>query len=251
MKIVLIGCGKMGNAIEELALKHGHELFLKIDSENCNEITASDIANADIALEFTAPDVAYSNVMKCFDANIPVVCGTTGWRDQLEEVENYCMNNNKAFFYSTNFSIGVNLFYELNILLAKLMNSQPQYDEVLLHESHHAGKLDSPSGTAISLANQIISQNGRIKKWVNYKTDENVNLGKESEGELPIFSTREEDIPGTHIVKYFSDVDEIEIIHKALSREGFALGALTAAEWLKGKKGVFGMKDLLKINVYN
>lgn len=251
MKIVLIGCGKMGKAIEDLALKNGHELILKINSVNCDEITASDIANADLALEFTTPDVAYNNIMKCFEADIPVVCGTTGWHDRLKEVENYCIKNNKAFFYSTNFSIGVNLFYELNIFLAKLMNSQSQYDEVLLHESHHSGKLDSPSGTAISLANQIISQNERIKKWVNYKTDESVTLGKETEGEIPIFSTREEDIPGTHIVKYFSDVDEIEIIHKALNREGFALGALSAAEWLKGKKGVFGMKDLLKINVYN
>ena len=251
MKIVLIGCGKIGTAIEELALKNGHELFLKVNSLNCNEITPADIANADVALEFTAPHVAFNNVMKCFDADIPVVCGTTGWRDKLDDVEKYCIKNNKTFFYSTNFSIGVNLFYEVNILLAKIMNGQPQYDSVLIHESHHAGKLDSPSGTAISLANQIISQNRRIKKWVNYKTDESVNHGKESKGELPIFSTRLEDIPGTHIVKYFSDVDEIEIIHKALSREGFALGALTAAEWLKGKKGVFGMKDLLKINVYN
>ncbi len=241
----------MGAAIEELAIKKGHELILKIDSVNCDEITVSDIANADLALEFTAPDVAFNNVMKCFDADIPVVCGTTGWREQLLEAENYCLKNNKSFFYSTNFSIGVNLFYELNIFLAKLMNSQSQYDEILLHESHHSGKLDSPSGTAISLANQIISQNRKIKKWVNYKTDENVNLGKDSEGELPIFSTREEDIPGTHIVKYFSDVDQIEIIHKALSREGFALGALSAAEWIIDKKGVFGMKDLLKINVYN
>ncbi len=131
------------------------------------------------------------------------------------------------------------------------MNLQPQYDEVLLHESHHSGKLDSPSGTAITIADQIISHVDRLKYWVNYKTDESVNMGKETEGELPIFSTREEEITGTHIVKYFSDVDEIEIIHKALSREGFALGALSAAEWLKGKKGVFGMKDLLKINVYN
>ena len=127
------------------------------------------------------------------------------------------------------------------------MNSQPQYDEVLIHESHHSGKLDSPSGTAISLAKQVISQVDRLKRWVNYKTDENVNLGVDSDDELPIFSSRDEDVPGTHIVKYFSNVDEIEIVHKALNREGFALGAISAAEWLKGKKGVYGMKDLLKL----
>ena len=251
MKIVLIGCGKMGTAIEELALKNGHELVLKVDSENCEEINYSDVSFADVALEFTAPDVAFGNVMKCFDANIPVVCGTTGWQDQLSEVEEYCMRNNKSFFYSSNFSIGVNLFYELNILLAKLMEGQPQYDEVLMHESHHAGKLDSPSGTAITLANQILDQNHRLKKWINYRTDESVNLGTDTEGELPIFSTREDEIPGTHIIKYFSDVDEIEIMHKALNRQRFAHGALMAAEFLKGKKGVYNMKDLLKINVYN
>ena len=237
----------MGTAIEILALIKGHDLILKVDSKNCDEISYDDVSYADVALEFTSPDVAYNNIMKCFDSDIPVVCGTTGWDDQLEEIKEYAINNNKSFFYAPNFSIGVNLFFELNTLLARLMNSQTQYDEILIHESHHAGKLDSPSGTAKKLAKDAIDEVKRLKQWVNYKTDESVNLSTESDGEIPIFSTREDDIPGTHIVKYFSDVDEIEIIHKALNREGFAVGAITAAEWLKRKKGVFGMKDLLKL----
>ncbi len=246
MKIALIGYGNMGNVIDKIAMKKGHEVILKIDDKNINDVKTDDISLADIAFEFTTPESAYRNVMMCFEANVPVVCGTTGWQSKLNEAEKYCIANNKTFFYSTNFSIGVNLFFEINNALAGLMNSQTQYDEVLIHESHHSGKLDSPSGTAITIANQLISRIERLSQWVNYKADENVNLGIDTEGELPIFSTREDDIPGTHIVKYFSDSDEIEIIHKALNREGFALGALLAGEWVKDKKGVFGMKDLLK-----
>lgn len=245
MKIALIGYGKMGHAIEKHALKRGHEIFLKTNAEN--EINASDLAGADVAIEFTQPEMAYKNIMMCFEANVPVVSGTTGWFDRMAEIEKYCLEKRQSFFYSINYSIGVNLFFEINQRLAELMNSQPQYDEVLIHESHHTAKLDSPSGTAISLARQILSEVKRLKEWVNYKMDENVNLGHDTEGELPIFSSREEDVIGTHIVKYFSDNDEIEIIHKALNRDGFAVGALSAAEWLKGKKGVFGMKDLLKL----
>ncbi len=247
MKIVLIGYGKMGKTIEKLAVKAGHEIVLKVDVENQNEISVIEISKADVAIEFTGPESAYNNIMKCFEANVPVVCGSTGWLNRFFEVEKICKEKNQSLFYSTNYSVGVNLFFEINKLLARLMNSQPQYDEVLIHESHHSGKLDSPSGTAITLASQLISEIKRLKQWVNYKTDESLNLGKETEGELPIFSSREEDVPGTHIVKYFSDVDEIEIIHKASNREGFAHGALLAAEWIKGKKGVFGMKDLLKL----
>ena len=245
MKIALIGYGKMGKTIERLAIKKGHEIVLKIDSKN--SIEANDISVADVAIEFTRPETVLNNVIYCMRANVPVVCGTTGWLDKLSEVEFYCKENNQAFFYSTNYSVGVNLFFEINTLLARLMNTQPQYDEVLIHESHHTAKLDSPSGTAITLASQIIGENIKLKRWVNYKTNENMTLNNETEGELPIFSSREDDVPGTHIVKYFSNVDEIEIIHKALTREGFALGALAAAEWIHGKKGVFGMKDLLKL----
>jgi 4-hydroxy-tetrahydrodipicolinate reductase len=247
MNIALIGLGKMGKTIEELARKKGHNIALKINSETASLIKTSGFEGIDVAIEFSRPDTAFDNVMKCINAGIPVVCGTTGWLDKIENVRDYCMEKSGSFFYSTNYSIGVNLFYEINKMLARLMNSQQQYDEILIHESHHSGKLDSPSGTAITIAGQIIHEVKRLKQWVNYKTDENVNLSIETDGELPIFSTREDDIPGTHIVKYFSDTDEIEIIHKALNREGFALGAISAAEWIVGKKGVFGMKDLLKL----
>ncbi len=247
MKIILLGYGNMGKTIEKLAVVRGHQIILKINSENASKLTKEQLAGADVVLEFTQPDLAYKNVMMCFEAKVPVVCGTTGWRDKMILVEKYCLDNNLAFFYSTNFSVGVNLFFEINQLLAKLMNNQEQYDEVLIHESHHTGKLDFPSGTAIALSSQIIAHVKRLKQWVNYKTDENVNLGNETEGELPIFSSREADVPGTHIVKYFSDVDEIEIMHKALNREGFAQGAIAAAEWIQNKKGVYGMKDLLKL----
>jgi len=247
MNIALIGLGKMGKTIEELARKKGHNIALRINSETASLIDASGFNGIDVAIEFTRPDTAFDNVMKCLNAGIPVVCGTTGWLDKIENARDYCREKSGSFFYSTNYSIGVNLFFEINQLLARLMNGQQQYDEILIHESHHSGKLDSPSGTAITIAGQIISQVKRLKQWVNYKTDENVNLSIETEGELPIFSTREDEVPGTHIVKYFSDADEIEIIHKALNREGFALGAISAAEWIVGKKGVFGMKDLLKL----
>lgn len=247
MKIILIGYGKMGKAIENAAISKGHQVVLKIDKDNKDSITPADMSGADLAFEFTQPETAFDNVMKCFEANIPVVCGSTGWLDKMVIAEKFCREHNQSFFYATNYSIGVNLFFEVNHLLAKLMNAQPQYDEVLIHESHHKGKLDSPSGTAITLAGQILSQVKRLKQWVNYKTDESMNLGIETDGELPIFSSREDDIPGTHIVKYFSDADEIEIIHKALNRDGFAQGAVAAGEWLQGKKGVYGMKDLLKL----
>jgi len=247
MKIALIGYGKMGKAIERLAVKSGHEIVLKVNSENRSTFSAADLKDADVAIEFSKPDQVSKNIMIAFEANVPVVCGTTGWSAQMEEVEKFCQANGKTFFYASNYSIGVNLFYVINMRLAELMNSQPQYDEVLLHESHHTAKLDSPSGTAIALAKQILAEVKRLKHWVNYKADESIDLHGDSDDELPIFSTREEDTIGTHIVKYFSDTDEIEIIHKALSRDGFALGALQAAEWVKGKKGVFGMNDLLKL----
>jgi 4-hydroxy-tetrahydrodipicolinate reductase len=247
MNIALIGLGKMGKTIEELARKLGHNIALKINSETASLINTSSFDGIDVAIEFTRPDTAFDNVIKCLKAGIPVVSGTTGWNDQVKTAQEYCLENKGSFFYSINFSIGVNLFFEINQLLASLMNNQPQYDEILLHESHHSGKLDSPSGTAIAIANQIIGKIKRLKHWVNYKTDENVNLSNDSEGELPIFSTREDEIAGTHIVKYFCDNDEIEIMHKALTRDGFAFGAISAAEWLIGKEGIFGMKDLLKL----
>jgi 4-hydroxy-tetrahydrodipicolinate reductase len=246
MKIALIGTGKMGKAIEDVAIKRNHEIILRLDADNFQSYNSDDLGKADVAFEFTSPQSAVDNLMMCFNSNVPVVCGTTGWLERFNEIENYVKTNNKSFFYASNFSIGVNLVFEINILLARLMKSQPQYDEVLIHESHHAGKLDSPSGTAITLANQIIENIGRLKHWKNYAADENIHLGTDTGDELSIFSSREDDIIGTHIVKYFSDNDEIEIIHKALSRTGFATGAVMAAEWLQEKQGVFSMKDLLK-----
>ena len=247
MKCVLFGYGKMGKAIEDIASTHGHEVILRIDENNFKDIRPEELSQGDVAFEFTRPESAYNNIMLCFEAGIPVVCGTTGWLDKFDEIADYCRNNNKSLFYATNFSIGVNLFFEVSDKLSKLMNLQPQYDEVLIHESHHSGKLDSPSGTAITLAKNMISNLERLNRWVNYKADESLDLNSDSDGELPIFSTREEDVAGTHIVKYFSDADEIEIIHKAISRAGFAMGAVSAAEWIKGRTGVYGMKDLLKL----
>ena len=247
MKIALIGYGKMGKTIEKIALRRGHQIVLRVDVNNSKYIETGDLKGADVAIEFSRPDSAPENIRKCFKAGVPVVCGTTGWYEHLDAITKDCKETSGTFFYASNYSIGVNLFFEVNKKLAQLMNLQTQYDEVLIHESHHLEKLDSPSGTAISLAQDVIENIDRVNHWVNYKTDESVNMGDETDGELPIFSTREDEIPGTHIVKYFSDVDEIEIVHKALSREGFAIGALTAAEWLQEKKGVFTMKDMLQL----
>jgi 4-hydroxy-tetrahydrodipicolinate reductase len=245
MKIALLGYGKMGKTIEAIALKKGHEIVAKVNSTNADTII--DLSRADVAIEFSKPDVASSNIQLCFEANVPVVSGTTGWNAKLQEIKEECIQKNQSLFYSANFSIGVNIFFEINEKLAQIMDSQDQYDEVLIHESHHIEKLDSPSGTAIVLAQQIINKMERYSQWVNYKADENVDLSSDQKGDLPIFSTREEDTPGTHIVKYFSDNDELEIIHKALNRTGFAQGAVAAAEFLRGKKGVYGMKDLLNL----
>jgi 4-hydroxy-tetrahydrodipicolinate reductase len=244
MKIALIGYGKMGKAIEEIALQKKHEIVLKVDEHNADTFQ-SELSKADVAIEFTSPKAAFENIMKCFEANIPVVCGTTGWLDQLSEVKLICKQKDQAFFYASNYSIGVNLFFEVNKKLAALMNDQQQYDEVFINEIHHIHKLDAPSGTAITLAQQILEKITRLKEWKNYSSEE--NKVDENASELPIFSSREGEVAGTHIVKYISEEDELEIIHKAFNRKGFASGAVLAAEWLVRKKGVFGMKDLLGI----
>lgn len=244
MKIALIGYGKMGKTIEEIALQKKHTVVLTVDEHNANSFTAEELSKADVAIEFTRPEAAFGNIMKCFDANVPVVSGTTGWIDRMEEVKKICLQKNQTFFYASNYSIGVNIFFEVNKKLAALMNNQPEYNEILINEIHHLQKLDAPSGTAISLAQQILEKVNRLKSWSNYSSSENKPPVKKDE-ELPIFSSREGEVPGTHIVKYFSHEDEIEIIHKAFSRKGFAAGAVLAAEWIKDRKGVFGMKDLL------
>jgi len=244
MKIALIGYGKMGRAIEEIALQKNHVIVLKIDHENASDYSKADLSKADVAIEFSSPHSAYDNIVKCFEANVPVVCGTTGWLDKMDEVKMICLEKNQSFFYASNYSVGVNIFFEVNKKLATLMNDQQQYDEVFINEIHHIHKLDSPSGTAITLAQQILEKASRLKTWSNYSSEEN-RVKKKNDSDLPIFSSREDEVAGTHIVKYISAEDELEIIHKAFNRKGFASGAVLAAEWLVGKKGVFGMKDLL------
>lgn len=244
MKVVLFGYGKMGKAIEQVILEKNnshaypvHEVVLKVDADNMDTISTEALQQADVAIEFTAPQSAYRNILKCFDANIPVVCGTTGWTDKLDELRSTCESNGQTFFYASNFSIGVNIFFEINRTLAKIMDKQPQYD-INVHEVHHTEKLDAPSGTAITIAQDIINSVERKQEWVNRK--------QEKSDELGIRSYREKDVPGIHIINYESEVDSIELKHTAHSRKGFALGAVTAAEWVHDKKGFFGMKDMLR-----
>lgn len=236
MKIALIGYGKMGKAIEEIALQKGHEVLYRIDVDSMDLLEKDRLGQADAAIEFTTPDTAFDNIMKCFDANVPVVSGTTGWLSRLDTVRSRCLEEGHAFLYASNFSIGVNLFFEINKRLAALMDRQPQY-EVSLEEIHHTQKKDAPSGTAITLAEDILQQVSRKKQWVNTLSTDPDKLG--------IVSRRIDPAPGTHVVRYTSEVDDIEIRHTAHSRKGFASGALTAAEWLVGKKGVFTMQDVL------
>ncbi len=236
MKIALIGYGKMGKTIEEIALQRNHEIVLKIDINNFDEFTAENIAKADAAIEFTGPHSAFENVKKVLSFGIPLVCGSTGWLDKFDEIKKLVTDKNGTFLYASNFSIGVNIFFELNKKLATLMAPHPDY-EIGIKEIHHTQKKDAPSGTAITLAEQILERNNRKKRWVNENSD-NVE-------DLEIISERIDPAPGTHIVTYSSTIDDIEIIHTAHSRKGFALGAVMAAEFIKGKKGNFSMKDVL------
>ncbi len=237
MKIALIGYGKMGKEIKTLAIEKNHEIVLEVNTHNIHTITVDDLKKADVAIEFTNPGGVVKNILKCFDANIPVVVGTTGWHTRIDELKQICTDRNQTMFYASNFSIGMNIFFRMNDFLSKIMNHYPDYD-VFIQEIHHKHKVDSPSGTAITLANQIVKNIDRKEYWVNEDSD----VTKE----LSIISDREEEVAGTHIVNYFSEVDDIELTHVANSRKGFAVGAITAAEWVIGKKGVFGMDDLLK-----
>lgn len=236
MKIVLIGYGKMGKAIEEVAVQRGHQIVLKIDQPNLHEFTKENIANADAAIEFTSPHSAFENVKQCLAFGIPVVCGSTGWTDQLEELKTFCHNNKGSFSYSSNYSVGVNIFFEVNKRLAALMAPHKEY-EVILEETHHTQKKDAPSGTAITLAEQILEEVKRKTQWVNKLSD--------NPADLEIISQRVDPAPGTHSIKYSSVIDDIEIIHTAHNRTGFATGAVLAAEYIKDKKGFFTMKDVL------
>jgi 4-hydroxy-tetrahydrodipicolinate reductase len=238
MKIALIGYGKMGHMIEEIAVQRGHEVVLKINIDNTQDFNKENISGADVAIEFTGPDSAFENVKQCLEFGIPVVSGSTGWNDRIDEAKKTCKEKNGSFLHTSNFSIGVNIFFEVNKLLAKLMASQPDY-EVTMKEIHHTQKLDAPSGTAVTLAEQALAHLDRKNKWVNEPS-----TNKE---ELSIISERIDPAPGTHMVKYSSTIDDIEIIHTAHSRKGFALGAVLAAEFIHDKKGIFNMKDVLKL----
>ena len=238
MKIALIGYGKMGKAIEELALQNGHEIILKITSQNLNDFNLQKLKLADVAIEFTNPHSAIANIKTCIDAGLPVVSGSTGWLEQWDDIIQYCNVNNGSFLYASNFSIGVHLFFELNKQLARLMNNRPQYN-VAIEEIHHTQKKDAPSGTAITIAEDIIENTTGKEKWILGPTENTTALS--------IHSKRIDPAPGTHIVTYDSPVDSIEIKHTAHNRMGFANGAILAAEFLKDKKGIFGMKDVLNI----
>ena len=236
MKIALIGYGKMGKEIEKIALSQGHQVVLKIDETTIADFTIENLKKVDAAIEFTTPETAVNNILKCFEANVPVVCGTTGWLKHFDEVSSLCKDNNQAFFYASNYSIGVNLFFRLNEYLAQIMKPYSNYTPSM-EEIHHIHKKDAPSGTGITLAEGLIKNHGNLKKWA---LQENAKTG-----DLPILSKREGEVPGTHIIKYKSACDEITITHEAYNRKGFAEGAVIADAWLVGKKGVFGMNDLL------
>ncbi|MGN6532877.1 MAG: 4-hydroxy-tetrahydrodipicolinate reductase [Ginsengibacter sp.] len=236
MKIALLGYGKMGHAIEEIALQRGHEIVLRITDQNLHDLTKENIQTADVAIEFTNPHSAVANILFCLNENVPVVCGTTGWLDQLKTIEEKCKEVNGAFLYASNFSVGVNIFFELNKKLATLLKAHPSY-HVAIEEIHHTQKKDAPSGTAITLAEQIIEVSDEKNKWVKNNTG--------NKNELSIISKRIDEIPGTHSVKYSSPVDDIEIIHTAHNRKGFAEGAVLGAEFLAGKKGIYSMKEVL------
>jgi len=237
MKIAILGYGKMGREIEKIILARHHQVVLVVDAFNLPDLTAKNLSRADAAIDFSTPASAFSNIMACFDAGVPVVCGTTGWLGKFEEVKQICTERNQTFFYASNFSLGVAIFFALNKYLAQLMDPMTDYD-VTMKEIHHVHKLDAPSGTAITLANDLISRLKRKDRW-------QLNQAEDASA-LKITAVREEEVPGTHSVTYDSDVDTLEISHTAKSRKGLALGAVLAAEFVNGKKGVFSMQDLLK-----
>ncbi len=238
MRIALLGYGKMGKVIEQIALQRGHEISAKIDITNRAELLTLSKETTDAVIEFSSPESAYGNLKYCMEFGLPTVCGTTGWLKHKPEIEKLCLENEAAFFYASNYSIGVNLFFELNKQLAKLISPYQEYS-VSTNEIHHTEKKDAPSGTAITLAEGIIEHFPKKDSWVNNAIPD--------PNQVAIWSSREGKVPGTHTIKYISEVDQIEISHIAHSRQGFALGAVVAAEWLHDKKGIFGMSHLLGI----
>jgi 4-hydroxy-tetrahydrodipicolinate reductase len=238
MKIALIGYGKMGKAIEAAGLAKGDTFPLIIDLHNQEDLTPENLREVDVVIEFTGPHTAVANIKTCLDAGVPVVSGSTGWLEHWNEVLNYCEQKKGCLIYSSNYSIGVNLFFEANAWLARMMKQYPEY-RVSMEEIHHTEKKDAPSGTAITLADAILAERNDINRWVNVDS-------KESD-QLAIISTRKDPAPGTHIIMYSSPIDDIEITHTAHNRTGFANGALLAADFTKGRKGIFNMKQVLGI----
>lgn len=239
MKIALIGYGKMGKEIEHILLTRGHSISLIIDKDNTRDLNAENLRGVDVAIEFTTPQTAYANITTCLEAGTPVVCGTTAWLDRFDEVKELCCRKNGTFFYASNYSVGVNIFFELNRRLAELMNRFEEYD-VTIEETHHTQKKDAPSGTAVTMAEAILENLDRKSRWVCGTTT--------VPEELEIAAIRRSIVPGTHTVTYESDVDQITLTHTAKSRRGFALGAVLAAEFIQGKQGIFSMEDLMKTN---
>jgi 4-hydroxy-tetrahydrodipicolinate reductase len=237
MKIALLGYGKMGREIEAVALQRRHEIHTRIDSEKDWQEYGNELKEVDVAIDFSTPDSAISNIQKCFTIGIPIVSGTTGWHNKLEEIQNLCIEKGATLFFASNFSLGVNLFFEINRQMASLMNKHSEY-AVTIEETHHIHKLDKPSGTAITLADEIVKRLDRLDIWTTREDQKT--------GELLISSTRQGEVTGTHIVRYDSESDTIELSHIAKNRHGFAVGAILAAEFIHGKKGFFNMSDLLK-----
>ena len=247
MKIALLGYGKMGKIIEKIATDRKHEIVLIIDHDNQHELTAENLQKAEVAIEFSTPSTVLGNIAHCFKAGVPVVVGTTGWYEQLPVVKQECEESNGTLIYASNFSVGVNIFFHINRLLAKLMNNHPYYD-VQVEEIHHMQKLDSPSGTAITIAGGILENLDSKTEWVNVLTDNSgANDYNLKADQLLIESHRIDSVPGTHTVIYDSEVDTIEFKHTAHNRNGFALGAVLAAEWIPGKKGFFNVNDMFNL----
>jgi 4-hydroxy-tetrahydrodipicolinate reductase len=247
MKIALLGYGKMGKMIEKIATDRHHEIVLKIDHDNLDDLTVENLQKADAAIEFSTPDTVLGNIQKCFEAGVPIVVGTTGWYGSLQQVKDDCDKRNNALIYASNFSVGVNVFFHVNKVLAKLMNKYPYY-EVQVEEIHHVHKLDAPSGTAMTIAEGIIENLDSKSEWVN-TVGEQVSDATVKNNQLLIESLRIDSVPGTHTVIYDSEVDTIEFKHTAHNRTGFALGAVLAAEWIQDKKGFFEARDMFSFDI--
>ncbi|UHG92417.1 4-hydroxy-tetrahydrodipicolinate reductase [Spirosoma oryzicola] len=244
MNILLLGYGKMGKAIEQIALERGHQIAARVDAHNRADLETIPADAVDVVIEFSSPESAVDNIKSCLQRGWPVVCGTTGWLGHRTEIEQLCQEKEGAFFYASNYSIGVNLFFRLNKTLARFMRNYPSY-HVSMTEIHHTEKKDAPSGTAITLAEGVLEGLPNKQGWVTKEAGDDKGSRINSTDAVEIESLREGTVPGTHTVRYDSEVDRIEITHIAHSRQGFALGAVVAAEWLIGRQGVFGMDDLL------